>query len=307
MTTLGCLVVAAAAIGFTACAPAESSSIASGSSTGSGSSTTQNYTVTFNYNYEDATSDTASVEAGAKATKPSDPTRDLYIFEGWYTDAAGTTAYDFDTAVTADVTIYAKWKQDDAYAGKKIYTFEAECVDLSDFDGAGYSGGAQMSGAILTDWDGTGKASDGLFVSYLYVKGESTKLTFTINSSKAVDNATLILRLSGEVLETVSFNEYEWCVFLNGDLLHYGAIDISGCRTNMAESWIREFEDYTIGTNLHLNEGENTVILYTNNEEPMGGTMYATAPMVDCMKIIVDEDVDLTWDPIVNKTPHKAS
>ena len=44
-----------------------------------------------------------------KATKPTDPTKSGYTFGGWYKDSACTTAYDFDSAVTADITLYAKW------------------------------------------------------------------------------------------------------------------------------------------------------------------------------------------------------
>ena len=47
--------------------------------------------------------------SGSTVTKPADPTRDGYTFAGWYTDAACTKAYDFSAAVTADMTLYAKW------------------------------------------------------------------------------------------------------------------------------------------------------------------------------------------------------
>ena len=47
--------------------------------------------------------------SGSTVTKPADPTREGYAFGGWYTDAACTKAYDFSTAVTSDMTLYAKW------------------------------------------------------------------------------------------------------------------------------------------------------------------------------------------------------
>lgn len=37
------------------------------------------------------------------------PQRDGYTFGGWYKDAAYTTAFDFATAVTTDLELYAKW------------------------------------------------------------------------------------------------------------------------------------------------------------------------------------------------------
>jgi uncharacterized repeat protein (TIGR02543 family) len=79
-----------------------------GGSSGGGVAT---YTVTFNSQGGAAVA-SASVAVGAKVTKPAtDPTREGYTFAGWYTDAEGTAAYDFDKAVTASFTLYAKWTE----------------------------------------------------------------------------------------------------------------------------------------------------------------------------------------------------
>ena len=51
--------------------------------------------------------------SGSTVTKPADPTREGYAFGGWYTDAACTKAYDFATAVTSDMTLYAKWAKNE--------------------------------------------------------------------------------------------------------------------------------------------------------------------------------------------------
>ena len=52
--------------------------------------------------------------SGSAVAKPADPTREGYTFGGWYTDAACTKAYDFATAVTSDLTLYAKWTKNEA-------------------------------------------------------------------------------------------------------------------------------------------------------------------------------------------------
>lgn len=52
--------------------------------------------------------------SGSTVTKPADPTREGYAFGGWYIDAACTKAYDFATAVTSDMTLYAKWTKNEA-------------------------------------------------------------------------------------------------------------------------------------------------------------------------------------------------
>ena len=44
------------------------------------------------------------------AAKPeTEPVKEGYTFGGWYTDKDCNTEYNFETAVKADVTIYAKW------------------------------------------------------------------------------------------------------------------------------------------------------------------------------------------------------
>ena len=53
--------------------------------------------------------DFQTTAANGSVAKPADPTRDGYTFAGWYTDEACTEAYKFDAAVTADMTLYAKW------------------------------------------------------------------------------------------------------------------------------------------------------------------------------------------------------
>lgn len=55
--------------------------------------------------------DAQTVADGGKATQPADPTREGYTFDGWYTKADDTGAkYDFNTAVSGDMTLYAHWK-----------------------------------------------------------------------------------------------------------------------------------------------------------------------------------------------------
>lgn len=74
------------------------------------------YTVTFDANGKDAVMpDSQRVKEGKAATEPSTKPRCKgYTFAGWYTDAACTKAYDFSAAVTADMTLYAKWTKNAA-------------------------------------------------------------------------------------------------------------------------------------------------------------------------------------------------
>ena len=60
------------------------------------------------------------VTAGAKATTPTAPTRKGYTFKNWCSDIDCKTEFNFNTAITGNITLYAKWE-----ANKYTVTFNA--------------------------------------------------------------------------------------------------------------------------------------------------------------------------------------
>lgn len=67
------------------------------------------YTVTFDTDGGSSVADQV-VNAGAKVTKPADPTKADNTFAGWYSNAAKTKTWNFNTGtVDSDMTLYAKW------------------------------------------------------------------------------------------------------------------------------------------------------------------------------------------------------
>lgn len=50
-----------------------------------------------------------SVERGGKVLYPVTPTKENYVFAGWFTDEELTEEYDFSQEVTSSFTLYAKW------------------------------------------------------------------------------------------------------------------------------------------------------------------------------------------------------
>ena len=66
------------------------------------------YTVTFliDSEYQAAVQ---TVIKGNKAVKPTDPSKDGYLFVGWYTDSSLSTPFSFDTPIESNMILYAKW------------------------------------------------------------------------------------------------------------------------------------------------------------------------------------------------------
>ena len=79
------------------------------------------HTVTFEANGGTPVPEAQTVADGGKATKPANPTRSGFVFDGWYADATFSVAFDFSAPITADVTVYAKWKEETA-PGDIVYT-----------------------------------------------------------------------------------------------------------------------------------------------------------------------------------------
>ena len=70
----------------------------------------ENHLVVFDTNGHDEI-DAQKIKHGEKATKPADPSDEGWIFEGWYSDAELTKEYDFNTPITADIKLFAKWTE----------------------------------------------------------------------------------------------------------------------------------------------------------------------------------------------------
>ena len=89
---------------------------------------TEEYTVTFNAYGGFPTPDKQHVKSGEKAVLPVAPTLKGYTFAFWYLgeDEQTATAYDFNTPVTGDITLTAKWNINkytvtfDSYGGTPV-------------------------------------------------------------------------------------------------------------------------------------------------------------------------------------------
>ncbi len=114
----------------------------------------EEYTVTFVAN--GGTEVNAQTVAYGGTVAYAEVTRDNYMFVGWFTDEALTQQYSFNTAVTGDLTLYAKWRL-------QVVTGTAE-------DGAtvmvssdvGFDDGTRLVFIRVTEEALLGKAGEGL-------------------------------------------------------------------------------------------------------------------------------------------------
>lgn len=75
------------------------------------------FDITFAENGHGTAPETQHISYMQKAVRPADPAAEGYLFGGWYLkpSCADADLYDFDTPVTKDITLYAKWVEVNYY------------------------------------------------------------------------------------------------------------------------------------------------------------------------------------------------
>ena len=176
----------------------------------------------------------------------------------------------------------------------KEFVFEAENVDLTYLSGHGWSNEVLGYGLLIKD-KYNADASNGFALGYLYENGN--EIEFYIDSSAAVEDVTLVLRCTMEHKvdsASIAWDELEITVN-DGDPIEYRTMNfnnIPGLLTVKGE--LLPFANKTIGK-INLDEGENLIKITVTNNITMEGTMQATAPIIDCIILKTDADVELTW------------
>lgn len=97
--------------------------------------TPEGWTVTFDMNYEGAEPITSVAENNRAVTRPTDPTREGFVFSGWYHDSYCLVEAEFTSKystfnITANTTIYAKWVEK-VVKSYPVYIYNDEATSLS--------------------------------------------------------------------------------------------------------------------------------------------------------------------------------
>ena len=91
------------------------------------------------------------VEAGAKISKPVDPTLAGYMLAGWFKDAACTNEWNFaNDAVTGNITLYAKWIVPPAKVYANIFASELKASAVSASNDVDFSYTLNANASMVT-------------------------------------------------------------------------------------------------------------------------------------------------------------
>ncbi|MBQ6781104.1 MAG: bacterial Ig-like domain-containing protein [Treponema sp.] len=135
----------------------------------------------------------ASVASGDKVTKPADPTKGGFTFAGWYADSALTTAFSFDTVITAATTLYAKWEKSaaDFTVANGVLTLNAASYDYYlSMDNLSSSEGDNAWSAVSVTDKTANKAGKTYFtetITCLNMSAPGRYITLKVNNVAAID------------------------------------------------------------------------------------------------------------------------
>ncbi len=164
------------------------------------------------------------VENDSKVTKPSDPTKEGFMFLGWYTTADGDTLFDFDSAITVDTTIYAQWVEanevifntDNGSDNESVLVESDSKVTRPSTDpvkvGGVFKGWyTTADGNTLFDFDSAITADTTIYAQWFDIGG---------NYYYEVDGMPMLSIVITEDTFTLNEQVFEYTTTINGDLLN---------------------------------------------------------------------------------------
>ncbi len=172
--------------------------------------------------------ETQNVENNATATEPTAPTRTGYTFGGWFADSeCSGTAYDFATAVTQNLTLYAKW----TLTPFAITTPESIEATVGGSAAATATMGQTVTLTLKSGYTLTGSitVTDGNSQTIGLTDQGNGSYTFTMPAS-AVNVATLTAFIEpGWTL----VGTYKTQIFTADDTYYYGFVGTAGTGTDL--------------------------------------------------------------------------
>ena len=255
------------------------------------------YTVTFNSNGGSSVSSQTIID-GEKATKPTDPTKNGYVFVEWQLNGK---AYNFDSAVTGNITLTAVWKAKSKYT----VTFDSNggtsvtSQTITEGEKATKPTNPTKSGYTFVEWQLAGKAYDftkvvtgNITLKAVWKANEVTKYTVTFNSNGGSSVASQTVNEGGKATKPTNptksgYTFVEWQ--LDGKTYNFDSA-VTGNIT-LTAVWKANTKTYTFKVTLVDDQSPDRII-----------TVYEDGKKIDFTSIKVNGTVICNGtNPTVNK------
>ena len=151
------------------------------------------YTVTFDSN-GGSSIEAQQISEGGSAYQPDTPVRRGFVFEGWYSDNSFTNAYNFNTVVTGNITLYAKWSALDVRITMDVGNYPDNIVNRT-VHGSITSNAeiVRIQSKLITEQDEDVKAEEidlgsaQSFVQDVFLQDGANKLSITVTTIDGTD------------------------------------------------------------------------------------------------------------------------
>ncbi len=223
-----CLTLAFSAIGITACKKDDNKDGGNndGGNGGNNNPVPVTYTVTYDSDGGSAVN-SQTVNENGKATKPNDPTKTGYDFIAW---ELNNSAYDFNTAVTGNITLKAKWSIH--YYTVKAMLDETRVYDIQyvpygskatkvakDPAMSGKTFGGWMNGSAEYNFDTAVSSDLTLTPSWDNKNYGSVEVTFVSNGGSAVPTQTVTTGAKAQAPEAPTRDDVEFAGWYKDEAL----------------------------------------------------------------------------------------
>ncbi len=246
------------------------------------------FTVTFVLNGGTGT-ETASVKNGQKVTAPAAPTKDGYVFEGWFTDAELMKPYKFDVNERGNVTLYAKFVE---ITDEEVYT--ATLMNGEENVGTMQTvNGKLVNLPVLT---AEGKKFVGWWVS---ADGSKDKLSYKYEAQQIDRDVTLYAMWDADgLLVSATAKRISWTSL--GNSARYSiTVKMPGGEEITEENWTQNYYDYEMTV---AGEYEITVSYRDNT-----ATVYYRHMCLAEVKNFEVEGNTLKFAPVANAEGYKLT
>lgn len=263
---------------------------------------TKKFTVTFESNGGSAV-EAQLVAEGGMATRPLPPTKEGAAFENWYKDQALATVYDFNTPVTKDITVYAKWTAIDREALQKLVN-ESAAINQNKYTQESYDAMRlkQMAAQeVLNNASATKEQIEKAYNELSAAIKALVAIPYTATTKLFVD-----ARINGGMLYITPDNNFYIYAYGHDDMGNNSTNDKVTFACPGLEAWVDE---------AGLQTTDNSLVFKTKSELTPGATLtmtiasaeFPTIKQTFTLKVVGPEDAKVMFLNKANSLPDPSN